>query len=133
MATEVLVTFAIRNIRLAKGRPLPRVVLTAILCVLAVPCLCLAQSGKEEPPPAFEGDSLPLPPRQREPWEPPQTKLPEAFVTATRALFEQGMADPRGGEYREVEVAAGSVWGGAWKLKTHAWVLPAAGGGARRF
>jgi len=43
------------------------------------------------------------------------------------------MADPRGGEYREVEIVVGSVWGGAGKWKTHAWVLPAPAGASRRF
>lgn len=103
------------------------------LCLLNAPGLCLARTRAEQPPPAFEGTSLPEPPRQREPWTPPRTTLPEAFVTAARALFEQGMADPRGGEYREVEVVAGSVWGDTTKMKTHAWVLPAPAGGTRRF
>lgn len=109
-----------------------RSLLLAAFCLLAAPCVCSAQK-REEPPPKFEGASLPEPPRQREPWTPPQTKLPAALVDATRTLFEQGLADPRGGEYREVEMVTGSVWGDAGKLKTHAWVLPAAAGEARRF
>ncbi|HWS90513.1 MAG TPA: hypothetical protein VN282_26330 [Pyrinomonadaceae bacterium] len=110
-----------------------RSLLLAAFCLLAAPGLCLAQRQDEGPPPKFEGAGLPEPPRQRAPWTPPQTKLPEALVSATRTLFEQGLADPRGGEYREVEFVTGSVWGDAGKLKTRAWVLPAADGEARRF
>ena len=82
----------------------------------------------------FEGDSLPDPPRQRLAWEPPRVPLPEKLVTATAKLFEQGLADPRGCEYREVEIASGSIGGWAGRVKTHAWVLPAAPQpGGRRF
>ena len=58
---------------------------------------------------------------------PPETKLPRFLVSATAALFEQGVADPRGCEYREVEV-------GEWNLiKTHGFVLPERPGDAGRF
>lgn len=83
----------------------------------------------------FEGDSIPDPPQQRVAWEPPRAPMPEKLVKATAKLFEQGLADPRGCEYREVEiVASGNVGGWAGRVKTHAWVLPAAPQpGGRRF
>ena len=70
--------------------------------------------------------SLPEPPQQRTLWTPPQTTLPGLMVTATAKLFEHGMADPRGCEYREVEIRAGNVWNGeAVPIKIHAWLMPA--------
>jgi len=39
------------------------------------------------------------------------------------------MADPRGCEYREIEVVVGDVWQASGiALKTHGWVLPAVKG-----
>ena len=61
---------------------------------------------------------MPEPPSQGEPWTAPATKLPKFLVSATGILFEQGVADPRGCEYREVEV------GGDWIVKAHGFVLP---------
>jgi hypothetical protein len=52
---------------------------------------------------------LPRPPRQDEPWALPESGLSEAAIDAARVLFEQGLADPRGCAYREVELAAGPV------------------------
>jgi len=121
--------------------------------VVALLALCLggtAASGAEgmRVAPLFRGDSLPTPPLQHEPWAAPQTTLPEAFVEATRRLFEQGLADPRGCEYREIEIGVGLVdltaepfWLGPLQpsqrapscMKTHGWVLPAPEGAAQRF
>lgn len=107
---------------------------------LAIGLLLTAASSAQARPAAqqpakFEGDSLPDPPQQRLGWEPPRAPLLEKLLTATAKLFEQGLADPRGCEYREVEiVASGNI--GAWtgRIKTHAWVLPAAPQpGGRRF
>jgi hypothetical protein len=85
--------------------------------------------------PVFTGASLPLPPRQKSVLEElPQTTLPKPFVTATSKLFEQGLADPRGCEYSEVEIVVGNVWGGGSVVRTHAWVLPPQKGeSAQRF
>ena len=44
---------------------------------------------------AADVGTLPTPPLQAEPWSPPATKLPRFLVTATRIVFEQGLADPR--------------------------------------
>ena len=36
--------------------------------------------------------------------------MPRFLVRASATLFEQGLADPRGGDYRAIEIAVGSVW-----------------------
>ena len=68
---------------------------------------------------------FPTPPRQQQAWTPPATRLPAELVSAATRLFAIGLADPRGCEYREVEIVVGDVWGGTGSpQKTHAWVLP---------
>jgi hypothetical protein len=57
-----------------------------------------------QPPATFQGPRIPLPPEQNQLWTPPITKLSPATITAVEVLFKDGMADPRGCEYREVEV-----------------------------
>ncbi len=88
------------------------------------------------PPAARPGALLPRPPRQDEPWTPPESGFPAWAVDAARALFEQGLADPRGCAYREV-VLAGGTWpfrdDAAPQPPTHAWVLPFDATGGRRY
>ncbi len=95
--------------------------------LLALVVLAGLGAAPYRPAPKFEGNSIPDPPRQKEPWTPPQTKLPRFLVSATAALFEQGMADPRGCEYREVEMGDGTI------VKTRGFVLPERAGEAGRF
>jgi hypothetical protein len=72
-----------------------------------------------------EEPTLPVPPQQNAPWNPPETSLPRFLNTATATLFEQGLADPRGCEYRAITLQVGSVWSGdGGKVKTSGWVLP---------
>ncbi len=82
------------------------------------------------PPSPFAGSWLPVPPRQTEPWEPPRDgELPGVLLSAVEVLFQQGLADPRGLAYREVEITVGDVWSGDGSVvKTHAWVVPTAEG-----
>ena len=76
------------------------------------------QGQQFRPAPAFEGKMIPEPPSQGQPWTAPATMLPKFLVTATEVLFEQGVADPRGCEYRQVEI-------GDWQIrKAHGFVLP---------
>lgn len=66
---------------------------------------------------------LPEPPQQNAPW---QARSEDALSKAVARLFQGGMADPRGLEYREVTLLAGSsTWGGAANFSTHGWALPA--------
>lgn len=95
-----------------------------ISVVLALTCLRAAEGRQAT---KFTGKSIPDPPRQKEPWTPPRTRLPRFLVTATAALFEQGVADPRGCEYREVEIADGAP------ARIRGFVLPAQAGERDRF
>jgi hypothetical protein len=74
--------------------------------------------------PIFTGQSLPEPPHQCDPWTPPQTNLPEKCLSAIQAIISYGFANPRGCEYREVEVPCGSISGGSHVHNAHAWVIP---------
>lgn len=58
-------------------------------------------------------------------WAMPASNLPTNYLSATALLFEQGLGDPRGCEYREIEVGTGSVWNGDGGVaKTRGWVIP---------
>ena len=110
------------------GRRIARLGL-AFLAALAIAGDVSAQEEEFRPAPLFEGTRLPDPPRQKEPWTPPETRLPRFLVAATATLFDQGLADPRGCEYRSIEITAGSVWGGRGAIaSTNGWVLPAPDG-----
>jgi hypothetical protein len=76
---------------------------------------------------------LPEPPQQRATWPPPDTKIPAKLVQAADWLFSIGLADPRGCEYREIEVLARDVWGQEEVVKTRGWVLPTQVRNARQF
>jgi len=52
---------------------------------------------------------LPEPPRQHTAWR-PDASIPTNILSAVDKLFEQGFPDPRGCEYREIEVAVSGVW-----------------------
>ncbi|WZP00160.1 hypothetical protein EP7_001779 [Isosphaeraceae bacterium EP7] len=49
------------------------------------------------------------PPGQHRPWAAPATKLPEFLLDATAHLFEEGVSDPRGCEYRQVGISRDQV------------------------
>ncbi len=94
-----------------------------LVCVWGAFFIARASALPTNPPP-FAGKTLPPPPRQHSPWSPPEG-LPGPLVSATIALFQEGMADPRGGEYRQISVAVGNAWnGGGEAFQTHGWVLP---------
>src|SRR5579859_6005662 len=68
---------------------------------------------------------FPIPPQQQAKWDADTNLVSPEFASATRMLFDQGLADPRGCEYREIEIHVGEVWrvdGGI--IKTRGWVLP---------
>src|SRR3569833_1762934 len=66
---------------------------------------------------------LPEPPQQRRSWQ-PDPAIPTNFLSAAAKLYEQGFPDPRGCEYREIEVDVSGVWDGkASLMKTRGWVL----------
>jgi hypothetical protein len=109
-----------RYARVAAGsrgiRPMYRpryVAFHAVIASLAFVTVGRTQSAKPLP-------AIPEPPAQRKPWTPPRTTLPQAYISATRALFEMGLADPRGCQYRAIEVKTGNQE----VLPTHGWILP---------
>ena len=81
--------------------------------------VCVAQATQD-----LKGGDIPVPSEQSKPWTPPQTKLSPMAVSAITELFDEGLADPRGLEYREIEITAGL---GEGDVKTHGWVLPGNG------
>lgn len=95
-----------------------------VLSLLALGCLGAQGDGRMT---RFAGKTIPDPPGQKESWTPPPTKLPRFLVAATSALFDQGVADPRGCEYREVELLNGLT------ARTQAFVLPERPGEPHRF
>ncbi|MCK4374112.1 MAG: hypothetical protein KAX19_02250, partial [Candidatus Brocadiae bacterium] len=118
--------------RSSRNGRLGRIAIATLVCSVALLARAPAVRSREyRPPPPFKGDSLPTPPQQNAPWTPPETALPQEFVKTTRRLFDLGMADPRGLEYREVEVGTGRVWRRTGIVETHGWLLPAHGGKQR--
>jgi hypothetical protein len=84
-------------------------------------------SQQLRPSPLFTGESLHSPPQQFAPDNISTTNLPSVFVATSMKLFQQGLADPRGCEYQEIEVGTGSCWqGDAGVVKVHGWVIPTA-------
>ncbi len=76
---------------------------------------------------------LPEPPQQHKSWHPNAT-IPTNILSAVETMFDQGFPDPRGCEYREIEVEVSSVWKGKSALvKTRGWVLPAKSRETNRF
>ena len=70
--------------------------------------------------------ALPEPPAQHQPWTPPDARgIPKYVVTVAERLFDAGLPDPRGGEYREIEFAIPrrEFPKPVDRLKTHAWVF----------
>src|SRR6185436_6273925 len=115
------------NGRLQTEALMKRWLLVVLLCVAA------SQTRPTTLPAAFTG-VLPQPPQQNAAWQRPESKLPPKLVAAVELLFKQGMADPRGCEYRRIEVVVGNVWnGGGQGLVTHGWVLPAQKGAGEQF
>jgi hypothetical protein len=104
------------------------------IAVCAAPSPARPPEEVAQPSPPFDGKAIPEAPRQKQPWKPPAHQLPRGFVDALTVLFDQGVADPRGCEYRAVTVAIGSCWtGDAGAQATHAFVLPARPGDRHRF
>jgi hypothetical protein len=64
--------------------------------------------------------ALPVPPHQNDSWNaPPSSGIPQFVIDAVPSLFYAGWADPRGCEYRHVEILK---WGRE-PVETHGWVF----------
>jgi hypothetical protein len=105
------------------------------LTIAALLCLSLVAADFQPPrdAPPMTVSEIPLPPQQKRAWKAPESALPETLVTAATILFDQGLADPRGCEYRQVEIGVGDVWGRSNVTRTRAWVLPAPAGAKQQF
>lgn len=113
-----------------------RLLKSVLSLVLVGLCVPVAVSGADGPHDIwfFQGDSIPVPPRQKEPWTAPRVDIPADYVSVLAAAFERGLSDPRGCEYREVTAPVGSdSFGGFRRQKTHGWLLPESGRGSQRF
>ena len=105
------------NARRAPGwSAVPRIAL-----VLALACTV---RGAQPPEPGGDRPPVPEPPEQGRPWTPPETGLPRFLVKATALLFDQGVPDPRGCEYRTIDFGTTEV---------PMFVLPEVPGDARRY
>lgn len=68
--------------------------------------------------------SLPTPPQQHADWLAP-ADAPTNILSAANTLFAQGFPDPRGCEYREIQIVTSGVWDGRTNATaTRGWVLP---------
>ena len=116
----------------------PRICPRSVVLCLGLALFAVAVSGTAPqnefgPAPQFEGSTIPAPPRQKQSSHPCYV-LTRFLVRASTTLLEQGLADPRGCDYRAIEVAVGSVWSNvAWIASTHGWVLPERPGETTRF
>lgn len=76
-------------------------------------------------PQTMAAQDLPEPPRQHRPWKPPSTELRTNLISSAEILFNLGLADPRGCEYREFEMVLGRDWRGSnYNVRVHGWILP---------
>lgn len=109
--------------------------LVPVLALVAVGASCEVRGDSPaRPAPLFKGATIPDPPRQHDPWTPPETSVPRFMTRAAATLFDQGLADPRGCDYRAIEITIGGVWSNTGHvLATHGWVLPEAKGEPTRF
>ena len=67
---------------------------------------------------------MPSPPKQKESWDSNVIGISSNWISATKTLFELGLADPRGLDYREVDIVAGAVGSQCEVVHVHAWIIP---------
>ena len=77
--------------------------------------------------PLRDAAAMPEAPKQKQIFAAPtNSKLPDSFIAAAIALFEMGLADPRGCEYRECRVVRGDgMCRDGEIMSVHAWVFQA--------
>jgi hypothetical protein len=89
-----------------------KIVAASFLLILTIACSCLAEL------------QLPEPTQQHKAWH-ADASVPTNIVSAAETLFAQGFPDPRGCEYREIEVEVSGIWDGKSSIvKARGWVLP---------
>lgn len=115
---------------LSMSRLFKRVVISYSLVLMVFGFGCGSVDSAEAVAGAAAEESFPEPPLQRRPRMPLSWKeFPGSneLVETTTVLFENGMADPRGCEYRRIKIQIGNVGyiRGA-EVETHGWMLPRA-------
>jgi len=95
--------------------------IAAILLLFGLICLNVILHAQFSP--KVELEKTPIPPEQNDPWTSPPTTLSPAVVSGISQLFSDGMADPRGCEYREIQIQISPKY----KENVHGWVLPGTG------
>ena len=104
----------------AKARAGTRPYLGCFLCLL----LAVTAISAENPVSPFQS-----PPMQTDPWALSvlSTNLPPHLQSAINLLFQNGMADPRGCDYRDVDLVVANFWTASGTTnKTRGWILPSA-------
>ena len=123
---KFLDSFAFKRSRLANAASSIFALCTIFTFAVFAAISANAANAQTAAAPHFTGNAIPEPPEQHAPWKAPDAKnLDPHFVKAAELLFDQGLPDPRGCEYREIEIVVGSVWSDQGEIvKTHGWVLP---------
>ena len=86
----------------------------SVVLLLGWTAICVRCAGLE----------LPEPPQQHKSWHPDAASPPTSCPLRINYM-NKGFPDPRGCEYREIEVEVSGVWDGKASLvKTRGWVLP---------
>ena len=94
----------------------------------------VADEGDDTWPRGDLVQSLPRPPCQEVEWIIPTVEIPPEFISTTKKLFEQGLADPRGGEYCTIIVGAdGTFFGNGRVARCRGWLLPGLDDRSKRF
>jgi hypothetical protein len=105
----------------------------ASILLLALVHSAAVYAAPSSTPPQHTDALIPVPPEQNAPWSATEGS-PPALVTAAITLYDQGLPDPRGCDYREVSVYLTRPASEDLQLvKTHAWLLPATSTDQRRF
>jgi hypothetical protein len=106
--------------------------MTSALVLMAITGLAWESSASAQDSTNSNSTIPPVPPEQARPWTPPPTKLPPVVVSAITELFNDGLADPRGCEYREIAIGWNephlvTIGHERDLMKVHGWVLPETG------
>ncbi len=106
--------------------PALRIALPVLTALLFLGSLAFGQAADK---------SFPEPPQQHKPWTPPKTDVPNDVVKALAKLFDQGLPDPRGCEYRVIQIAERSDINLAELVDrtSSGFVLPARPGESQRY
>jgi hypothetical protein len=99
-----------------------RFIITMLACGLVFPSVAQTRWSQTNAP-RFLGPDLPQPPRQHRQWTSPQADLPANLISSVQFLFDAGLADPRGCDYREYEAVVGNVWGNVGIARAHGWIF----------